>query len=72
MPHISTDNSCHAARPHRRGFWKTLQDRLDLKRQRRALGQLGPESLRDIGLTEAQAQAESQRKIWDAPRHWIR
>ncbi|MGO4908860.1 DUF1127 domain-containing protein [Pseudorhodobacter sp. W20_MBD10_FR17] len=72
MEHISTDSTRHAACPHRSGFWKVLQDRLALQRQRRVLGQLGPDALRDLGLTGPQAQAESQRKIWDAPRHWIR
>lgn len=71
MAYTSTDSTCHTARAHRRGFWKTLQARLGLQRQRRALGQLDPDALRDLGLTEAQAQSESQRKIWDAPQHWI-
>lgn len=71
MAAIYTHLSHPTARSSRRGLWKSLLDRFALRRQRRALGRLGPDALRDIGLTRDQAQAESQRKIWDAPRHWI-
>ncbi len=41
-----------------------------LRRSRRRLTTLDDHILRDIGLTRAQAQAEADRPIWDAPAHW--
>jgi uncharacterized protein YjiS (DUF1127 family) len=37
---------------------------LERQRTRRALARLGDEQLRDIGLTRAEAQAESARPFW--------
>ncbi|WP_432449476.1 DUF1127 domain-containing protein [Aliiroseovarius marinus] len=39
-------------------------------RERVALSQLDSKRLEDIGLTEAQAQREVNRPIWDVPAHW--
>ncbi len=72
MAQISTNLACPITRPRRKGFLAGLLDRVLVQRQRRKLGQLGPDALRDIGLTQGQAQAESRRKIWDAPNHWMR
>ncbi|WP_040818436.1 DUF1127 domain-containing protein [Litoreibacter arenae] len=41
-----------------------------LYRQRKALAALDDTSLTDIGLTRAEADAEAQRPVWDAPAHW--
>ncbi|MBR2655663.1 MAG: DUF1127 domain-containing protein [Loktanella sp.] len=41
-----------------------------LARQRRALRNLAPEQLRDIGLTAQQAADEAAKPVWDVPRHW--
>ena len=41
-----------------------------LARSRRSLSRLDDHLLRDIGLTRAQALAEAERGIWDAPSHW--
>ncbi|MFM7334091.1 MAG: DUF1127 domain-containing protein [Tabrizicola sp.] len=41
-----------------------------LTRSRRSLSRLDDHLLRDIGLTCAQAQAEAERRGWDAPLHW--
>ncbi|HSF65130.1 MAG TPA: DUF1127 domain-containing protein [Paracoccaceae bacterium] len=41
-----------------------------LRRSRAALMRLDPRLLRDIGLTEAEAQAEAERAAWDVPPHW--
>lgn len=38
--------------------------RLDIQRQRRALADLTPSQLKDIGLTPAQARRESQVRFW--------
>jgi len=50
----------------------SVRQMLALSRQRRALAELPAERLHDIGLTTAQAQAESRRPFWDAPRGWQR
>jgi uncharacterized protein YjiS (DUF1127 family) len=71
MTHITTNLACPMTRPCSKGFWAAVLQRLYLQRQRRLLGQLGPDALRDIGLTQTQAQAESRRKAWDAPHQWM-
>ncbi|ALG89610.1 MAG: DUF1127 domain-containing protein [Pseudomonadota bacterium] len=38
--------------------------------QRRRLANLDDAQLRDIGLTRAEALAESRRPAWDAPTAW--
>lgn len=38
--------------------------------QRQVLRKLDCAALRDIGLTRAQADAESKRSFWDAPTTW--
>ncbi|MEN9409002.1 MAG: hypothetical protein RL216_976 [Pseudomonadota bacterium] len=35
-----------------------------------ALHRLPPHMLRDIGVTEEEAQAEPARPLWDIPPHW--
>jgi len=44
---------------------------LALARQRRALRDLAPERLRDIGLTAQEAADEAAKPVWDVPRHWL-
>ncbi|MES2543198.1 MAG: DUF1127 domain-containing protein [Pseudomonadota bacterium] len=41
-----------------------------LARSRRSLGRLDDHTLRDIGLTRAEAESEARRSAWDAPVHW--
>lgn len=41
-----------------------VQTLLDRQRQRDALGRLDARLLRDVGITVAQAQAESTKPIW--------
>lgn len=43
-----------------------------LSRQRARLTDLDDAILRDIGLTRAQAAAESRRAFWDVPATWKR
>lgn len=70
MAHISSDQLC-ARQPHRRaGAWAALHRAIALHRQRRALARLSSAQLQDIGLTKAQALAESRRAAWDVPAHW--
>ncbi len=38
--------------------------------QRQALGKLDSAALSDIGLTKAEATAETRRSFWDAPSTW--
>jgi uncharacterized protein YjiS (DUF1127 family) len=55
----------------RRAFHHLTQA-LALRRHRSALGKLDPHILRDIGLTQAQAEAEASRPLWDVPEHWLK
>ncbi len=43
---------------------------LEIHRERRALANLDATMLKDIGLTQADAQRESNRSLWDVPSHW--
>jgi uncharacterized protein YjiS (DUF1127 family) len=43
-----------------------------LRRQRARLSDLDPHILRDIGLSEGEAQAEARRSVWDVPANWRR
>jgi uncharacterized protein YjiS (DUF1127 family) len=55
----------------RRKVLSNLKQALAVRRQRRALRDLPPEVLRDIGLTRDEALSEAGRPIWDVPRHWL-
>lgn len=41
-----------------------------VRRSRRALMNLSPEALEDVGLSQAEAQEEAHRPLWDVPQHW--
>jgi len=41
-----------------------------IRRQRQTLKALDSAMLRDIGVSRAQADAEANRPIWDAPANW--
>jgi uncharacterized protein YjiS (DUF1127 family) len=49
-----------------------LSNGLEVRRQRRALAQLDPHLLADVGLTREQALAETLRPVWDVPASWRR
>ena len=51
----------------RLAVWRQL---VAVKRQRRSLAGLDAHLLEDIGVTQAQANTESQRGLWDAPATW--
>lgn len=55
--------------------WPTfsmISQAIAVRRQRLALRSLDDNALSDIGLTKAQAEAESKRPIWDVPANWRR
>ncbi|MFN3938589.1 MAG: DUF1127 domain-containing protein [Gemmobacter sp.] len=52
--------------------WRRLLDAIALQRTRRRLVDLDDHTLRDIGLSREQAEAEGRRPVWDAPLHWRR
>ena len=47
-------------------------NRIKMQRSRHRLSQLDAKALRDIGLSQAEANREAQKPIWDAPNHWLR
>ncbi len=49
-----------------------ISQAIAVRRQRLALRSLGDVALADIGITKAQAEAESKRPIWDVPANWHR
>ncbi|MGP3698764.1 DUF1127 domain-containing protein [Rhodobacter sp. NSM] len=49
-----------------------LQLAVAAHRQRRALAQLDPHLLSDVGLTADEARAEAARPLWDVPSNWRR
>lgn len=55
-----------------RGIMAWLGLAFTLKRHRRALGQLDRHLLKDIGLSETEAQIEADRSLWDVPATWRR
>ncbi|UWQ93299.1 DUF1127 domain-containing protein [Rhodobacteraceae bacterium M382] len=69
MTYIADHSHCT---PRNRSWSVTLITALAVARQRRALKKLDAAALDDIGITKAQAEAESSRLAWDAPDHWCR
>lgn len=49
---------------------RSLGDYISLARQRRQLGKLSPDQLKDIGISRDAAQREANRLLWDAPSTW--
>lgn len=64
MTVFSTDIALPSFAPVRR---LDLRLYLTVWAERRSLARLGPRQLADLGLTKAQARAESRRPIWDMP-----
>lgn len=50
----------------------TLRHWLQVAKTRRDLARLDADALQDIGLSHAEARAESARPVWDAPSRWIK
>ena len=53
-----------------RGFVATILSLLSLQKSRHDLSQLDQNMLKDIGLTEFEAESEGKRPIWDVPANW--
>ncbi len=58
----------HVARP---SFWQWLIAAFAARRQRARLSQLPPHLLKDIGLSQEEADREAKRGMWDVPEHWL-
>jgi len=52
------------------GLFANLIAMAMVRRQRRQLRDLDDAILADLGLTRAEAEAESQRAAWDVPAKW--
>jgi len=55
--------------------WPTfsmISQAIAVRRQRLALRSLDDNALADIGISKAQAIAESKRSVWDVPANWRR
>ncbi len=50
----------------------SLADMIELRHQRKALTRLTDTALRDLGLTQADVEAEAKRPFWDVPCQWQR
>ncbi|MGY3439286.1 MULTISPECIES: DUF1127 domain-containing protein [unclassified Marinovum] len=61
-----------ARSPRKRAALPRLAELAALYRQRRALAQLDPARLADIGVSASEAQQEAARPFWDVPCHWLR
>jgi uncharacterized protein YjiS (DUF1127 family) len=57
-----------AIRPAR--FLRHVLHMVAVTQSRRALGRLDERLLRDIGLTQHEAEVEASRAPWDPPLHW--
>ena len=68
---ILTDLRFHARRATP-GFLVSLAGMYGLWRTRRALAELEPHLLADVGLTAEEAEKEANRPAWDVPGHWKR
>jgi uncharacterized protein YjiS (DUF1127 family) len=67
MAFITTSAAASRART---SIFSRLTQALAVRRQRRQLARLDKAALMDLGLTEADVQAEVKRSAWDVPAHW--
>jgi len=61
-----------AQRPATKGIFHTISVAYSVWRQRRALALLDASALKDIGLTQGEADIEASKPVWDVPQHWLR
>lgn len=52
------------------GKTASLRHMVEVARGRRALRNMSPDRLMDLGLTRAEAIAEAKRPFWDLPDAW--
>lgn len=73
MTHVTFTRTPSYGQPNRRvrnfGI-NALTQRINLARQRKQLAQLDTSRLADIGISARQANAEANRRFWDAPTWW--
>lgn len=64
----------HLSAQHTRnkGIFHGISVRYAVWRQRRALAQLDANALKDIGVTQREANLEASKPVWDVPQHWLR
>ncbi|SLN58484.1 hypothetical protein AQS8620_02595 [Aquimixticola soesokkakensis] len=55
-----------------KGLWSALAQMQAVSRQRKALADLDPDLLDDIGVTASEARIEAQRPAWDVRASWTR
>ncbi|MDA5557057.1 DUF1127 domain-containing protein [Shimia sp. MMG029] len=67
MAFISTSATPSGSRP---SLFSRIAQIFAVRRQRSKLAKLDSRALEDIGLTEADVQAELRRSAWDVPAHW--
>lgn len=67
MTVVSTDIRTARHHPRRSPQKASLRLYVSVWMERRALSRMEPRTLADLGLTEAQAQAEARRPVWDLP-----
>ncbi|MES2142896.1 MAG: DUF1127 domain-containing protein [Pseudomonadota bacterium] len=67
---LTLDHSGLLASRSRRSVWRRVAAMLIAARGRRHLATLDDHLLRDIGLSRAEAEAETRRPVWDVPGHW--
>lgn len=65
--HSAHHASCHT---QPRSLFGKIANMLAISRQRRQLRDLDDHLLEDIGITRAEAIAESRQTLWNAPDHW--
>lgn len=51
---------------------KKINNRIAVRRTRKALARLDAHLLRDIGLSVEEARREAERGLWDTPVDWQR
>jgi uncharacterized protein YjiS (DUF1127 family) len=62
----------YASQPRQAGAWSWLQAALANRRSRNDLRSLEAHLLEDVGVSDADAQKEAKRPVWDVPGHWMR
>lgn len=72
MSFYSATRTIYLPKTRKTGILSRVLKGFALYRQRQVLAKLDATALRDIGLSEADVQRESQRPIWDAPAHYYR
>ncbi|MGJ8585115.1 MAG: DUF1127 domain-containing protein [Marinosulfonomonas sp.] len=53
-----------------KSLWTQLRLVMTARRQRNALAKLDKSALMDLGLSQAEVDAELSRPLWDVPSNW--